>query len=163
MFTDPLPTLEVPMFIKSNPDKLSTFKGGNRTPLQLIVADTMEEAMSCAAVLGEPMANYLETLFNANGIPLLPPHGQNRLGYEKRLNAITELLKEGQSGVYVAVADRGSNESAGDLCRRYNWPEKILFLADEVWWCRDGICTPQRSADGSRMAFTYASNPTSVA
>lgn len=140
---------------KRDPDKMSTFHGGNRVPLQLIVAGTIEDAMKCATVLGAPMANSFESLLNANGIKLLPPNGQARSGYEERLTMIIDLLKAGQSGVYVAAPDRQSGESISALASRYNWPEKLFFLTDEMWICENGIATPTRSRDGERVAFDY--------
>lgn len=141
---------------KLDPDKMSTFNGGNRVPLQLIVAGTIEDAMKCATVLGAPMANDFEWLLNAKGIKLLPPHGQERPGYADRLTAITDLLIAGQSGVFVAAPDRQSGEPIAALAGRYNWPQKLFFLTDELWICENGIATPTRSRDGERVAFDYS-------
>ncbi|WJJ55027.1 hypothetical protein [Xanthomonas phage RTH11] len=141
---------------KRDPDKLSTFLGGKRTPLQLIIANSIEDAMKCATVLGAPMADSLESLFNAKGVKLLPPHGQQRTGYEERLTMITDLLSAGQSGVYVAAPDRQSGESISALAARYNWPEKLFFLTDEMWICENGIAAPTRARDGDRVAFDYS-------
>lgn len=143
------------LWAQRDPKKRSTFNGGSRVPLQIIIASTVEAAMKCATVLGAPMANSLESLFRLHGIQLLPPNGQNRSGYERRLSEITELLKEGQSGVFVGATDRGEDESFGDLMRRYNWPDKLLFLPDEIWTCRSGIAHPLRVQDGSRQPFDY--------
>jgi len=144
------------LWAERDPNKTSTFHGGNRVPLQLVIAGSIEDAMKCASVLGAPMANSLESLFNAHGIQLLPPHGQTRSGYTRRLSNIIELLKQGQSGVYVAASDRKPDETLVELVYRYNWPEKLLFLSDEIWLCRDGTAYPMRVKDNSRVAFDYS-------